>query len=290
MSSSTAQSSKSQGWRFLLSRRWLGYIALLVVFAIACGFLSSWQFDRRDQRVDQNNLVATNFDAEPQPVDEVLPELDSFAADQEWFPVLLEGEYLVEEELLVRARPRDGMPGFEILTPFLTDDGTVFVVNRGWIATGEEQDLPDHRPAAPEGPTTVSARLKPGEPEIPGRGAPEGQIATIHLESFAAALGEDRTYTGAYGLLRSESANAETGALVPKPEPTEGNHLSYAFQWIIFAIIALVGLIYGLREEFRERNEDDPRVVKSRERDRLRAARAKKTDADYEDELIDSQG
>lgn len=288
-SSSTPSANRTKGWRFLLSRRWLGYFALLVVFAIACGFLSAWQFDRRDERVDENQLVVANFDAEPQPIALALPELDSFERDQEWLPVAVEGRYLVEEQLLVRGRPRDGLPGFEILTPLLTTEGNVFVVNRGWIPTGSEQDLPDSIPMPPEGDVSVTARLKPGEPEIPGRGAPEGQIATIQLETIAAALGEDRTYSGAYGLLRTESPNADTGKLVPKPELTEGNHLSYAFQWIIFAIIAAVGLIYGLREEFRDRNADDPRVVAAKKREAERKARAKKSDADFEDELIDSQ-
>lgn len=289
MKSSTPQASKRKGWRFLLSRRWLGYFVLLIVFATICGFLSSWQFDRRDQRVDENEAVVNNYDAEPQPIDTALPELDSFEDGQEWLPVTVEGEYLAEEQLLVRGRPRDGLPGFEILTPFETTSGEVFIVNRGWLPTGESQDYPDSVPEPPEGQLTITARLKPGEPEIPGRSAPEGQIATIHLETFAAELGEDRTYTGAYGLLRTESTSAETGKLVSKPELSEGNHLSYAFQWIIFAIIAAVGLLYGLREEFRERNADDPRVIAAKRREAQRKARAKKTASDYEDELIDSQ-
>lgn len=289
MTSPSSQTSASKkGWRFLLSRRWIGYFALLVVFAIACGFLSQWQFDRRDQKVDANTLVETNFDAAPVPIDEALPTLGSFDTNQEWVPVTLEGEYLEAEQLLVRGRPSDGLPGFEILTPFLTTDGNVFIVNRGWIPTGHDQDYPDSVPMPPEGEVTVTARLKPGEPEIPGRSAPEGQIATIQLDTLAELLGEDRTYSAAYGLLRTEDPASETGKLTPKPELTEGNHLSYAFQWIIFAIIAAVGLIYGLREEFRERNADDPRVIAAKKREAERKARAKKTDADYEDELIDS--
>lgn len=290
MTNSTPQASdKKKGLRFLLSRRWLGYFALLVVFATACGFLSSWQFDRRDQRVDANHLVESNFDAEAQPIADVMPAVDEFDPGDEWLPVLVEGEYLEDEQLLVRGRPRNGLPGFEILTPLQTSDGLVFIVNRGWLPTGSDQDLPDSIPAPPAGEVTVTARLKPGEPEIPGRGAPDGQIATIHLETFASEFGEDRTYSEAYGLLRTEAPAAETGDLVPKPELTEGNHLSYAFQWIIFAIIALVGLIYGVREEFRERNADDPRVIAAKKREAERKARAKKSQADYEDELIDSQ-
>jgi cytochrome oxidase assembly protein ShyY1 len=267
----------------------VSYFALLIVFAIACGFLSHWQFERRLERVDENELVAAHFDATPQPLADVLPELDSYDHNQEWVPVEMTGHYLVEEQLLVRARPFNGQPGFEILTPFETDSGEVFIVDRGWIPTGAEQDSPDHVPAAPTGEITVTARLKPGEREIPGRSAPDGQIATIHLPTFATELGTDRTYTGAYGLLRSESVAAETGELTPKPELTEGNHLSYAVQWIVFAIIAAVGLVYGLREEFKERNEDDPRVLRAAARAEERNRnRKRRTDAEIEDDLLDS--
>ena len=282
-------SARRDGWRFLLSRRWISYFALLVVFGIACGFLSAWQFDRRDERVAENRLVAEHYDAAPVPVAEALPRLDEFDPALEWQPVLLEGEYLADEQLLARARPRDGMPGFEILTPFRTTAGEVFIVNRGWIPTGEVQDHPDHVPAPPSGEVEVTARLQPGERQIPGRTAPEGQIATIHLPEIAERLGAP-VYTGAYGLLRSEDPPAEHGRLAPRPAETEGNHLSYAFQWIIFAIIAALGLVHGIREEFRERNEDDPRVVEARKRARERQRRRGPTDADEEDALLDAAG
>lgn len=274
-------------WGFAFSGRWLGYLALLIVFALACGLLSSWQFDRRDQRVTENARIVNNYDAHPVPLAEALPALDAFDPDDEWLPVSMQGHYLLDEQLLVRARPMNGLPGFEILTPFETDDGQIFIVNRGWLPTGSAQDYPDAVPDAPTGPVTVVARLQPGEPEIPGRSAPEGQIATIHLESFAAALGADRVYTGAYGLLASEDPSAETGALTAKPELTEGNHLSYAFQWIIFAIIAAVGLVLGIRNEYRHRNADDPAVIAARKRALERAARRGPTDADEEDALIE---
>ncbi|KAB1657886.1 SURF1 family protein [Pseudoclavibacter chungangensis] len=266
----------------------MGYFAVLVVFAVACGFLSHWQFERREEKVVENARITANYDREPVPIDDALPTLASYDASQEWTPVQLRGEYLVDEQVLARARPFGGYPGFEILTPFRTDDGRVFIVDRGWIPTGSTQDYPDAVPAPPEGPVVVVARLKPSEAQIPGRSAPEGQIATIHLPTFAERLGADRVYTGAYGLLAAESVPAETGSLTPRPELTEGNHLSYAFQWIIFAIIAATGLVLGIRNEYRHRNADDPKVREARRREAERRKRRRPTDSDIEDELLDS--
>lgn len=279
----------SRPWAFLMTRRWISYFALLVVFAIACAFLSHWQFERRDERIAENRYISENFDAAPKPITEVLPDTGSFTTSQEWTPVELTGEYLTDQQLLARARPHNGLPGFEILTPLKTSEGTVFIVNRGWIPTGHSQDDPDHVPSPPKGTVTVTARLKPSERSIPGRTAPEGQIATIHLPTFADELGSDRVYVGAYGLLRSETPSAEHGALTAKPELTEGNHLSYAVQWIIFAVIAAIGLIYGVREEFRERNAHSPTVQRAAAREAARRAKRKrKTDAEVEDELLDA--
>jgi len=287
----TAQASERRSgrerWRFAASRRWFGYLALLVAFGIACGFLSHWQFDRREEKVEANARITNNFDRDPQPLADVLPAPGDFAPDQEWTPVVMHGSYLPGDQLLARARPFDGRPGFEILTPFRGDDGRILVVDRGWLPVGSAQDAPDSVPAPPAGQVSVVARLRPGEPEIPGRSAPAGQIATINLPTFAETLGP-QTYTAAYGLLSAEQPSAETGQLAPKPALDEGNHLSYAFQWIIFALIGLAGLVWGVWNEYRHRNADDPRVVEAMERAKARRAR-KRTDADIEDELLDAR-
>ena len=37
---------------------------------------------------------------------------------------------------------------------------------------------------------------------------------------------------------------------LPRPELDEGNHLSYAVQWILFALMAFGALIWAIRREF----------------------------------------
>ena len=275
------------GWRFAFNRRWFGYLVAALVFALACVLLSKWQFARRDEAVLEITRVVDNYEAAPVPVDEVLPALDSFDPSDKWLPVTLEGEYLVDEQLLVRNRPYNGSPGFEVLTPLLLTDGTVFIVDRGWLPSGTK-DLPDTVPAPPDGPVTVVARLKAGEPALAGRSAPEGQVATIELPLIADQL-DSETYTGAYGLLESESpAVADMPAPAIKPEADEGPHLSYAVQWIVFALFGFFGLGYALRQEYRLVNADDPEERARAAIRRDRASRRKRTDADIEDELIDA--
>lgn len=256
-------------------RRWGGYVALTVVFAIGCGLLSWWQWSRRVDAVDEIARIEANYDAAPAELDDLLPELDSLDDAVEWRPVVLTGEYLVEQQLLVRNRPRNSLPGFEVLVPLRLSDGTVFVVDRGWVPGGSTPDAPDAVPPTPAGEVTVVVRLKPGEPKIPGRGAPDGQLATVRLPDVAALI-DAPTYTGMYGLLDSEDpAPAESPLPAFRPAEDEGPHLSYALQWIVFGLMAFVGLIWAVRRERKIAAGNTP--VARREKD-----------ADIEDALLDA--
>jgi cytochrome oxidase assembly protein ShyY1 len=274
-------------WRFVISGRWFGYLAVAIVFAIVCVLLANWQLSRQDEKKHEIALVESNYDRTPVALSDALPTRDGFDESDKWLPVTMTGTYLEEEEVLVRNRPRSGQPGFELLTPLQLADGTVFVVDRGWVPTGNKQDLPDAIPAAPTGEVTVVARLKAGEPALPGRGAAEGQIATVHLSELQERIDEP-LYTGAYGLLESETPPPADEPPLPalKPVLDEGPHLSYAFQWMIFGLLGFAFLAYAVREEYRHLNADDP---EERERAAAREQKriAKRSDADVEDELLD---
>lgn len=275
------------GWRFAFSRRWLGYLALAVAFALACAALAAWQLARRDEARTEIARVEANWDSSPRPVAEVLPTLTSFDPAAKWMPVSLSGRYLTDDQLLVRGRPLNGRAGFEVLVPLQLADGSVFVVDRGWLPVGNAQDVPDVIPAAPSGTVWVVVRLKAGEPTLLGRSAPTGQIATVNLPDIASRVGMP-THTGAYGLMASEDPAAPARpTAVSKPVADEGPHLSYAFQWVAFALMGFVGLGWAVRQEFRIRNADDP-DERDRAARRKRKTEAKpRSDSQIEDELLE---
>jgi cytochrome oxidase assembly protein ShyY1 len=267
------------GWR-----RWSAYLALTVVFAVACGLLSWWQWARRAETAAENLRVEQNYDGEPVEIGAVLPSLGAWDDDDEWTRVALHGEYLVDEQLLVRNRVLGGRPGFEQLVPFRLDDGTVVVLDRGWLPLGEGTDsLPDAVPQPVDGEVEVIARLRGAEPELPGRTAPAGQISSIDVATIVAGLGVDG-YTGAYGVVASEDpAASEMPAAAPRPEEDEGMHLSYALQWIAFGVLAFVGLFWAWRRERRIA------ALPPEEQAAARAPKRGHTDADVEDAILDQQ-
>lgn len=275
-------------FRLAFTRRWLGYLALAIVFALACVGLSKWQVDRTNEARTANQLVEHNFNSTPSPLASVLPTLTSYEASDEWKQVAVSGTYLLAAELLARNRPLDGNPGFEVLTPLLLDNGTVFIVDRGYVPTGSRQDKPDSIPEPAAGRVTVVVRLQSSEPTLDGRSAGAGEVATINLPTVARLVGKP-TFTRAYGLLVSENPAAVTRP-VAQPQPTldEGLHISYAIQWILFGIMAFLGLAYAIRTEYRVRNADDPEEKARAAQRRSRTLAKPRTDSEIEDELVDS--
>ena len=236
--------------------RWTAYTALAIAFAVLCVFLSNWQFSRNDERSAQLALVDANYDQDPVSISQVLGADGSFDPADEWLPVTLQGEYIADGQVLARNRAHGGTAAFEVLVPFRLDDGRVFIVNRGWLPPGSKQALPDEIPAPPTGETTVVVRLRPSE-QLPssGRGAPEGQVPTINLPTVAESTGAD-TITSAYGLLVSESPAVDRPRAPEAPTEDPGPHLSYAIQWILFAIMGFVFIGYVIRSEIRHNRED----------------------------------
>lgn len=262
--------------------RWGVYVLIAIAFAVACAFLANWQFDRNESRAEQLSLVESNYDATPITLTEAIDADGSFDAEDEWHPVLLRGEYLTDEQVLVRNRPHGGTSAFEVLVPFRDADGRVFTVNRGWVPPGEGAN-PDAIPEPPAGSVDVTVRLRPGEPlPTSGRSAPEGQVPTIHLPSIAATT-PGEVITSAYGLLVSEDPAPDT-ALGGFDSPTEdpGPHLSYAIQWILFALMGFIFIGYMIRTEIQKhREESEGRPVQAKKH------RRRDHDADAEDEMLD---
>lgn len=300
-------------YRFLFSRRWLGWLSMVLVLAAACAALGLWQMDRRDQAVAEVERIQGNYDATPLSYEQARPYFDSFAPDIEWTPVTLQGTYDTENQRVVRNRPLSGQPGYEVLVPLRLDNGSAVIINRGWLPIGNDQaGRPDEVPQPEPGQVTVTARIKPAEPDL-DRGAPQGQLASINLDTYAEALGYP-VHTGSYGLLASEDpAAAVMPVAMGKPVIDTGPHLSYSLQWFAFGVLTFVGLGYAARQQARlDESEDyddgiaaqyeggsNAARVDRAERDgttarqkaeRPNARSRRRTSEEEEDALLDAQG
>lgn len=258
--------------------RWAAYIAVAIAFAVACVWLSHWQFDRNTERAAKNAVIEQNYDAKPVTLEELLAKGEVTKQD-EWKPVRVSGHYDTTAQLLARNRPHGGTSAFEVLTPLRLSDGTVVVIDRGWVPPGEGPE-PDAVPTPPSEEVTVIGRVRLSEPLPPsGRGAPEGQVPTINVPLIAQSSGPT-TLRSFYLLRQSENPAAEVtphDLVAPTTDP--GPHLSYAVQWILFAVMGFAFIFYMIRTELKHRDED-PASRRMRRRDR---------DSIEEDALLDGE-
>ncbi|PPB50011.1 cytochrome oxidase biogenesis protein Surf1, facilitates heme A insertion [Arthrobacter pityocampae] len=272
-------------FRYFFSARWLGWLAMVVVLAAGCVGLGRWQLERREAVVEDIQRIEANYDAPPERYVPGVNGFDAFDPAREWTPVTFTGTYDVDQQVVVRNRPLNGQPGYEVLTPLRLEDGTAVIIDRGWLPIGNvEAGRPDTVPAPPAGTVEVTARIRPGEPEV-NRGAPEGQVASVHLPALAERL-EYPLQDAAYGLLALERpAAAETPVAAPKPSIDEGPHLSYSLQWFAFGVLAFVGLGYAARQQRRSDAERDGTAP-----DRPVRRRRHPSAEEEEDAILDARG
>jgi cytochrome oxidase assembly protein ShyY1 len=257
-------------------RRWAPWLALVLVFSLATTLLSLWQLDRREQRVEQIQQVLSNYEQPPIPLSEISWERVDDRFPLEWRPVSIEGEYL-DEIFLVRNRPLAGQAGFLQLVPMRLKDGRILVVDRGWLAASSSLTQPEANPKPIPGKYELVVRLRAGEPDL-GREQAD-TLASIDLIELADRLNSEAVITDFYGRLVDESpANPIMPTPMPKPSLNEGNHLSYAIQWIIFGLMAFGAFIWAYRNDRRllaeARGDRAPRPKKLGQADR---------DAEFED-------
>lgn len=229
-------------------RNWLKWLALVVVFATACGFLSNWQFHRREEKLVKINRVLANFNTPEVALSELLPSVSSWNPDLEWRAVRISGHFDPAKTLLVRNRPNQGSPGFEQLVPFVSDSGSVLLVSRGWLPTGNTQDSPDVNPMPSGEERKIVVRLRPSESHDI-RTSPERQVPNIEVPRIARLLGLRNIYEKAYGRLYADSGKDPQLRALEAPPTDEGNNFSYALQWILFALMAFGALFWMIRQD-----------------------------------------
>lgn len=225
-------------------------VVLIVAVMTQLGF---WQL-RRHAEVRGQNAAIVERASRPLLLRDV-DLADPHAVDFQ--RITARGVFRADEEVLWRGRGRNGVTGFEVLTPLdlIGDDdqptGEVLLVNRGWV--GPDLDEPPVTTGPPPaGIVEVDGILRPTIPQ-PGFG-PKDPVDGELTHVFHADL--DRLDPQIEGdlvrmYLRLSSTNPAMATDVVRPlsptEPDAGPHLGYAFQWFAFSITAVVAYLAWLR-------------------------------------------
>lgn len=244
-------------------RLWLRWALLgLFVTALAVTFvnLGQWQLNRLDQRREANAVVAAHEDAPVRPYAEVMNRV--IADEDQWQRVSVTGTFDADHQLVARYRSDAGDTGYEIITPLLAADGRTVLVDRGFAPRLAGRDFPSVAPAPPSGTVTVVGYVRRDERGQANALAPAaGTVRLVNSEAIGAWLGRPLV-NGYIGLVTVEPAQPEGLRPVHPPAPTEGPHLSYAFQWFAFTLIAGVGLVVLIRNDVRDKRRAEARAAR----------------------------
>ena len=231
-------------FRGLLTPRWVGMFALLLVVVTACVLLGLWQLGvARD--TGRQDAVAAASRLERAPLQDVTKPHAAFAAELSNRPVTVTGTYAADRTFVVVDRRLDGRVGSWVVTPLETRGGTVAVL-RGFV---DGTPAPSALPATPTGVVTVTGSLGPGESPRSGGALPQPQRRAIDLAELVnewpgdlynvvvLASSENTGPTAA-----GASVDAPGLSRVPPPDldaPLNLRNAAYAVQWWVFGLFAI---------------------------------------------------
>ncbi|MGN6551789.1 MAG: SURF1 family protein [Pararhizobium sp.] len=238
-------------------------LALLALLGIVLfsGFmaLGLWQVERRAwklaliERVDARIHAAPV--AAPGPAD--WPKVD--AASAGYRHVSLRGTFLNGKETEVYASTELG-PGYWVITPLKRDDGTIVLVNRGFVPT-DRKDPATRKAGEIAGETTVTGLLRISEPG--GTLLRSNKPAEDRWYSRdVAAIAAKRGLTDVAPYFVDADKTAAPGGL-PVGGLTQvhfrNSHLSYAITWFTLALMVLIGAGVVVRSEMQTRRAESER-------------------------------
>ncbi len=244
--------------RFLLSRRWLGLLLVVIVVGVACIELGRWQFRRYDERRQENVTTERNLEAAPVSADQVLSTEHPPADDDQWRVVAAVGTYDVEHQLLVSYRTRDGAPGVDVVVPLVTESGDALLVDRGWVQTIANANQTPDVPAPPSGTVSVTGWVRLNATGSDQQVTPnDGTVRAISSDAIAPTLPYP-VYDGFVDLTSEDPTTDPAPQLAEPPDLGSGPHFFYGLQWWFFALLAFGFWCYFAWVEYKELSRPRP--------------------------------
>lgn len=225
----------------------MGIAIAVSAVAVMLGF---WQYGRHVVRAD----AIVDFDQASRlsatAVSDLIPTgATTLPEGAQWRTVTATGTFDHGSSIVLRNRPVDSTAAWQYLAWLDTDDGRSFLVNLAWVRQPGPADDPPVPDFDPDETVTVTVVLREWEPD-------DGKDAGASITRITPSQLPEPSHepVPGYGMLREicgDEGCTETpvGAPVPLPDLTTGPHLSYAWQWWLFAAMAPTGGVLLLRRD-----------------------------------------
>jgi surfeit locus 1 family protein len=227
-------------------------IAAALTFAVLIA-LGTWQLERRSWKLELIERVNTRVHAPPvaAPGRRDWPMVT--AADHEYRHVRVTGVFLNDRETQVVALTELGS-GYWVLTPLRMQDGTLVMINRGFVPT-DRRDPATRKAGEIAGEATVTGLLRISEPG--------GTLLRSNDPSAGRWYSRDvAAIAAAHGLTDFAPYFIDADASSKEPDSPVGgltvitfhnNHLVYAITWYGLALMLAGGAAHVIRQEWRAR-------------------------------------
>lgn len=238
----------------------LAIFAVLAFFVFAT--LGTWQVYRLQWKLALIERVEQRVHAAPAPAPGPERWTQLSAESDEYRRVRLAGVYAYERTTRVQAVTDLGS-GYWLMTPLRTPEGSVVLINRGFVPAG--QGAPEQARAGAVQPAEVTGLLRmsqPGGAFLRKNDPAGGRWYSRDVQAIAAAsgLGSVAPY-----FVDADAASAERDAAqAPQPAPVGGltvisfhnNHLVYALTWYALALMVAGAFYWVARHEGRRAGHD----------------------------------
>lgn len=238
--------------RTLLSPRWILIhigAASLILLMLNLGL---WQLHRLDAKKSFNSVLRAHTSAPLQTLDQAVPTKWNKAAN-EWVRVSITGSYDSSKAVTVINRSQDGSAGYDSTVPFTSLNNRTILVNRGFVP------LAMPTPSVPTGQLEIVGYLRASQSRSALGPIDSTDTGNTEFQRFDVPL--ISTYVGGtvepmFLQLITEipKPNSQWPAKVPLPPLDEGSHLSYAFQWFFFSMVALAAWVVVVRRKLSQVN------------------------------------
>ena len=207
---------------------WLAIPPLIAIIGLIG--LGVWQIERRSWKLALIERVEQRIHAAPVPIPSASAWPAITAASDEYRHVAVTGTFLKDRETLAKAVTDQG-GGYWVITPLRTGDGTIVLINRGFVP--QERSDPSARDGGSQGRIDVTGLLRITEP----KGGFLRDNDPAHERWYSrdvAAIAEARGLSEVAPFFIDADATPDRGGL-----PVAGltvvrfpnNHLIYALTW-----------------------------------------------------------
>ncbi len=205
-------------------------VALLLPVLLKLGF---WQLSRYQEKLDLEQSLRERLEI---PVI-TLSEVDRYA-DPMYLPVKVSGRFVADQYFLHDNQIHQGQAGYDLLMPFVTNNGDWVLVNRGWLGSGFREVLP--KISTPAGQQEITGSLY----RLLGKSFTLGQdywgtswpkrIQSIDFSRVSEALNQS------VPLFIFKLDQNESGSLQYRSQEfrtSSQKHLGYAVQWFLMSLV-----------------------------------------------------